>query len=178
MPEVERQNSWRGVGLFLLIAACVVALDQITKMWVRSNIPLYKLVPVFGCLSLTDVRNTGSAFGLFANQVFLLTLVAVIGLVAILLIYRHLAQISLLSSFALGLVFGGAVGNLMDRVVFGYVTDFILVRVWGDFYWPSFNVADSGITVGAIALIVFLFWALRKGDVGSSGARGQKTAGH
>lgn len=171
VPKAERLGSgWRG-GLFLIIAAFVVLLDQLSKLWVRSHLPLNETVPVVGCLSLTDIRNTGSAFGLFANQVFLLTLVAVIGLVAILLIYRHLAQISWLGSLALGLIFGGAVGNLIDRVTFGYVTDFVLVRLWRDFYWPAFNVADSGITVGAIALIAFIFWATRKGSVKSTGTK-------
>jgi signal peptidase II len=123
-----------------------------------------------GCLSLTNVRNTGSAFGLFANQAFLLTLVAIVGLVTILLFYRYLSRISLLSSFALGLVFGGAVGNLIDRLRFGYVTDFIDVRLWRDFHWPAFNAADSAITGGSIVLAIFIFWAFRKGDGSSSGA--------
>jgi signal peptidase II len=171
MPGLERQGSgWRG-GLFLIIAAFVVALDQMSKLWVKSHFNLNEMVPIVGCLSLTNVRNTGSAFGLFANQAFLLTLVAIVGLVAILLVYRHLSRISLLSSFALGLIFGGAVGNLIDRVRFGYVTDFIDVRLWRNVHWPSFNVADSAITVGAIVLAVFIFRALRKGDVSSSKAR-------
>ena len=171
MPEVERQGSgWRG-GLFLIIAALVVALDQISKLWIKSHFNPNEMVPIVGCLSLTNVRNTGSAFGLFANQTFLLTLVAIVGLVAILLVYRYLSRISLLSSFALGLIFGGAVGNLIDRVRFGYVTDFIDVRLWRNVHWPSFNVADSAITVGAIVLAVFIFRALRKGDVRSSKAR-------
>jgi len=171
MPEVERQGSrWRG-GLFLVIAAFVVALDQLSKHWVRSYLDLYETIPLVGCLSLTNVQNTGSAFGLFANQAFLLTLVAIVGLVTILLFYRYLSRISLLSSFALGLVFGGAVGNLIDRLRFGYVTDFIDVRLWHDFHWPAFNAADSAITVGAIVLAVFIFRTLRKGDVSSSGDR-------
>ena len=171
MPEVERQGrGWRGV-LFLLIAAFVVSLDQMSKLWVRSQLGLYETVPVIGCLSLTHVRNTGSAFGLFTNQVFLLTLVAIVGLVAILLAYRYLSKIGLLSSFALGLVFGGAVGNLIDRLRLSYVTDFVDVRLWRDFHWPAFNVADSAITVGAIVLVVFILRALRKEDASSSGAR-------
>jgi signal peptidase II len=171
MPEVERRGSgWRG-GLFLVIAAFVVMLDQISKLLVRSYLDPYQTIPLVGCLSLTNVRNTGSAFGLFANQAFLLTLVAIVGLVTILLFYRYLSRISLLSGFALGLVFGGAVGNLIDRLRFGYVTDFIDVRLWRDFHWPAFNAADSAITVGAIVLAVFIFRALRKGDVNSSGAR-------
>ncbi len=171
MPEVERQGSgWRG-GLFLIIAAFVVSLDQISKSWVNSHLALYETIPLVGCLSLTHVRNTGSAFGLFANQAFLLALVSIVGLVTILLFYRYLSKSNILGILALSLVFGGAVGNLIDRMRFGYVTDFIDVRLWGDFHWPTFNVADSAITVGSIVLVIFLFLAFRKGDGKSSGAR-------
>jgi signal peptidase II len=170
MPEVERQGSgWRG-GLFLIIAAFVVALDQISKLWVRSYLDSYETIPWVGCLSLTNVRNTGSAFGLFANQVFLLTVVAIVVLVAILLFYRYFSRSNILGISALGLVFGGAVGNLIDRLRFGYVTDFVDVRLWRDFHWPAFNVADSAITVGSIMLVIFIFLAFRKEDGSSSGA--------
>jgi signal peptidase II len=125
-------------------------------------------VPIFGCLSLTNVRNTGSAFGLFVNQAFLLTLIAIVGVVAILLFYRYFSKSSMLGVSALSLVFGGAIGNLIDRLRFGYVTDFIDVRLWHDFHWPSFNVADSAITVGSIVLVVFIFLTFRKADGSSS----------
>ena len=171
MPEVERQGSWLRGGLFLIIAAFVIALDQISKLWVRSNLDLYETLPVIGCLSLTYVRNTGSAFGFFANQAFLLTLVAIVGLVTILLFYRYLSRSNILGISALSLVFGGALGNLIDRIRFGYVIDFVDVRLWRDFHWPAFNVADSAITVGSIMLAVFIFLRFRKGDGSSSKAR-------
>ena len=162
MPEAERQGSgWRG-GLFLIIAAFVVALDQTSKLWVSSHLDLYETIPLVGCLSLTHARNTGSAFGLFANQAFLLTLVAIVGLMVILLFYRYLSRFNILGILALALVFGGALGNLIDRLRFGYVTDFVDVRLWGDFHWPTFNVADSAITVGSIVLAVFVFLTFRK----------------
>ena len=170
MPEVKRQGSgWRG-GLFLIIAASVVSLDQISKLWVRSNITLYESKPVFSCLSLTNVRNTGSAFGLFVNQAFLLALIGVVGVIAILLFYRYFSKSNLLGVSALSLVFGGAIGNLIDRFRFGYVTDFIDVRLWHDYHWPSFNVADSAITIGSIVLVVFIFLTFRKADGSSSKA--------
>jgi signal peptidase II len=171
MPEVERQGSWWRGGLFLIIAALVVTLDQISKLWVNSHLELYETIPLVGCLSLTYVRNTGSAFGFFANQVFLLTLVSIVGLVTILLFYRYLSKSNILGILALSLIFGGAVGNLIDRMRLGYVTDFVDVRLWDDFHWPAFNVADSAITVGSIVLIIFIFLAFRKGDGSSSGAR-------
>jgi signal peptidase II len=164
MPGVDRRDSGLRLGLFLLIAACIIALDQVTKLWVRSTIPLYETVPIIGRLSLTNVRNTGSAFGLFVNQAFLLTLIAIVGLVAILLFYRYFSKSNMLGVSALGLLLGGAIGNLIDRLRFGFVTDFIDVRLWGDFHWPTFNVADSAITVGSIVLVVFIFFTFGKSN--------------
>ena len=99
-----------------------------------------------------------------------MTLIAIVGVAAILLFYRYFSKSNMLGIFALGLVFGGAIGNLIDRLRFGYVTDFIDVRLWGDFHWPTFNVADSGITVGSIMLIIFIFLTFRKTDGSSSKA--------
>ena len=149
---------------FLFIAAFVVAADQLSKSWIRANLLPGESFPEIGRFSITHVQNTGAAFGLFTNQAFLLTLIAIVGLVVILLFYRHLPQSYILSTIALGLVFGGALGNLIDRIRFGRVTDFILVRLWDDFYWPAFNIADSATTVGVIALIVFLLLGLTKKD--------------
>lgn len=168
MPEADRHGSGWRTGLFLIIAAVVVATDQITKLWVRTHVDLNEVVPIFGCLSLTYVRNTGAAFGLFADQAFLLILIAGVGLIAVLLFYRYLSRATILGNLALGLVFGGAVGNLIDRFRLGYVTDFIDVRLWHDFHWPAFNVADSAITVGIIALVVFIFGTLGRRDATSS----------
>ncbi len=158
-----RGSGWRG-GIFLLIAACVVALDQVTKLWIRSNLALYETIPVCGRITLTNVRNTGSAFGLFVNQAFLLTLIAAVGIVAILLFYRYFSKSNMLGVSGLSLVLGGAVGNLIDRLRLGYVTDFIDIHLWGDFHWPAFNVADSAISIGSIVLIVFVLFTFGKSD--------------
>ena len=149
---------------FLLIAAFVVAADQLTKYWIRANLLPGESLPEIGILTIVHAQNTGSAFGLFTNQAFLLTLIAVVGLVVILLFYRYLPQSSILSTIALGLVFGGALGNLTDRIRLGHVTDFIYVRLWGDFYWPAFNIADSSISIGVVVLAVFLLIGLKKKD--------------
>jgi signal peptidase II len=172
MPGVNRYGSWWRGGLFLLIAAFVVAIDQITKSWVRSHLLPGESLPEVGFLSITYVGNTGSAFGLFAKQSLLLSIVAIVGIVMILLFYRYLSTYGILGTLALGLIFGGAVGNQIDRFRLGYVTDFILVRLWHNLYWPTFNVADSAITVGTIALACFIFLTLKKDDGKSSRARG------
>jgi signal peptidase II len=149
---------------FLFIAAFVVAADQLSKSWIRANLLPGESFPEIGRFSITHLQNTGSAFSLITNQSFLLTIIAIVGLVVILLFYRHLPRSNTLGTIALGLVFGGALGNMIDRIRFGHVTDFILVRLWHDFYWPAFNIADSAITVGVIVLIVFLILGLKKKD--------------
>ena len=170
MLGVNQLGRWWRAGLFLLIAAVVAAIDQATKLWIRSHLPLGESLPEVGFVRLIHVQNTGSAFGLFANQAFLLALIAVVGLVVILLFYRYLSEHSVLAVLSLGLVFGGAVGNLIDRIRFGYVTDFVDVRLWYGYHWPAFNVADSAITVGTIALACFVFGALRKENGDFDGA--------
>jgi signal peptidase II len=77
---------------------------------------------------------------------------------------RYVHHRSYLATVSLGLIFGGALGNLIDRVRLGYVTDFILVRLWNDFYWPAFNIADSAITIGALTLIIFLILNMKHND--------------
>lgn len=153
---------------FLLIAVFVIAADQLTKSWIIDNLLPGESLPETWHLSITHLQNTGSAFGLFHNQTFPLTLIAILGLVVILLFYRYLPQSSILGTIALGLLFGGATGNLIDRIRLGHVTDFIYFRLWDDVYWPAFNVADSSITIGVITLAIFLLLGLKKKDVPTS----------
>jgi signal peptidase II len=144
--------------LWLLLAGLVVIADQVTKLAIIQHIELYAKAPLTSFINLTHQRNTGAAFSFLANAggwqrwffVLLATLVS-----AMLLVWmwraRREAPVFLLAGLAL--VLGGAVGNLIDRVVHGYVTDFI--QVWfGNWAFPSFNVADSAITVGAALLII------------------------
>ena len=143
------QGKWRNV-VFSLAALLVVAADQLSKIWIRSNLAVGQSLPETGFFRLTHVHNTGAAFGLFRDQSFVLTIVGLVAVVALLLyaflIYRHFPILdSRLGKLALGLVLGGTVGNLIDRLCFGYVTDFIDVGIW-----PTFNVADSALVVGVI----------------------------
>ena len=177
MPGINRYASWWRAGLFLLVAVIIVAADQATKLWISSNLPLGESFPEVGCLSIIHIQNTGSAFGLFANQSVLLTIVAIVGIIVVLLFYRYLSAYGILGTLSLGLILGGAVGNQIDRIRLGYVTDFILVRLWDNVYWPAFNVADSAITVGTIALACFIFLALRKSDGKSSESRDEGNSG-
>jgi len=146
----EFWSGWRRSAVPFLIALLVVAADQLSKIWVRSNIPFRESLFEVGFFRLTHVQNTGAAFGLFQGQSFLLSIVAMVGiavfLVYTLVIYRGFPFLdNMPNRVAVGLVLGGTVGNLIDRLRFGYVTDFI------DFgFWPAFNVADSAVTVGII----------------------------
>jgi signal peptidase II len=146
----ELRSGWQWNMLLFLIALLVVAADQLSKVWIRSNLLVGQSLFEAGFFRIIHVNNTGAAFGLFQGQSFLLTIVALVGitvlLVYVLVIYRKFPLLdNRLGRSTLGLVLGGAVGNLVDRLRFGYVTDFISVGLW-----PAFNIADSAITVGVI----------------------------
>jgi signal peptidase II len=140
-------------GLGLLIVIC----DQITKQLVTARIPLHTNVPVIaGFFDLTHVRNAGAAFGIFGGMdvpwrgVFL-TLVAVGVFIGVLVYALKTPPACTGLQIALSLILGGAVGNLIDRLRFQSVTDFLRFYI-GAHEWPSFNVADSAITVGVVLL--------------------------
>jgi signal peptidase II len=158
-PAIGRR--WN-ILVFLAIVAIIVALDQFSKQWIRDNMALGGSLPAMGQLTIVHVQNTGSAFGLFTGQAFLLSIIAVAGLVVVLLFFRYLKQLGLAGGIALSLIFSCALGNLIDRLRLGHVTDFIYVRLWNNFYWPAFNVADSAITTGALLLAVVALSAFGK----------------
>ncbi len=150
------------VVLSLVTTALVIALDQLSKAWVRVNLAPGESLLKAGFLRLTYVTNTGFVFGLPANQIFLLIFTTVVILLIIPLFFYYLSvhyrsPITSLCSICLGLILGGAVGNLVDRLHFGYVTDFIDIRLWNDFHWPAFNCADASIVVGTFMLAYALF---------------------
>lgn len=144
--------------VFSLLALLVVVADQLTKAWIRANLALGEAIPRTGFFQIVYARNSGAVFGLFPQQSFLLTIVAFLGIVLILVFalfyHRQFTYIYNLSCrLALGLVLGGTIGNLLDRLRFGYVTDFISIGIW-----PAFNIADSAVTVGAL---IFAYYLLR-----------------
>ena len=145
------QGKWWNV-VFFLTALLVVVTDQLSKLWIRSNLDIGESLFEVGFFGVVRVHNSGAAFGLFQGQSFLLTIIALVGVAALLLytfVFHHKFPFvdNKLGKLALGLVLGGTVGNLIDRIHLGYVTDFI------DFnFWPAFNIADSAIVVGVILL--------------------------
>ncbi len=147
------KGKWRNV-VFFLTALLIVAADQLSKIGIRNFLPEGQSVPETGFFRLTHIHNTGGVFGLFQGQSFPLTIIAFIG-VAVLLFYALLLHRrfppldNMLGKLALGLVLGGTIGNLIDRLNFGYVIDFIDVGI-GVCRWPAFNIADSAVVVGVI----------------------------
>ncbi|MBW6485118.1 MAG: signal peptidase II [Syntrophobacterales bacterium] len=146
-------------GIFLTIALLVVLLDQATKAWIVSAMRLHDSYAVInGFFNITSVRNPGAAFGFLAGAppFFRTVFFIAITIGAILLILYYL-RVSLIDDYpliiSLALIFAGAAGNLIDRVRFGEVVDFLDFYL-GNYHWPAFNVADSAITVGAFAMII------------------------
>jgi signal peptidase II len=145
----------------LLLAGAVVALDQLTKLVALDRLPLGASMPVIdGFLSLTLVLNPGLAFGLLGTiPTAWRWVVAALSLVALAVLARVALRVlptgGWLGRLAIGLIFGGAVGNLIDRARFGAVVDFVDVH-WRGWHWPAFNVADSAITVGVTLLALRL----------------------
>jgi signal peptidase II len=152
-----------------LLAAAVVILDQVTKLIVLERFPPGTRIGIVdGFLALTLVMNPGLAFGLLANLPLAWRwVVAALSLVALVVLARVAVRVlpsgGFLDLAAIGLIFGGAVGNLIDRARFGAVVDFIDVYYRG-WHWPAFNVADSAITVGVLLLALRLLHRPSTGD--------------
>ena len=136
-----------------LVAFLIVGLDQYTKAWIRANIPLGSsfspVEAVFPFFKLVHWYNTGVAFGLFQGFGDIFTILAILVVAAIIYYYPRVPEHDWTLRLAMGLQLGGALGNLVDRVTIGHVTDFIAV---GNF--PVFNIADSSITVGVMVLVL------------------------
>jgi signal peptidase II len=165
-PHDSRESGEAGAGpsplvgrLEIWLAAMIVALDQVSKAILRSRVPLHDDVPVVpGLLSFTHVRNTGAAFGMFNAAEFpfkaaVIAIVAAAALVAIAAYAARLAPGQKMARVGLAFILGGAIGNLIDRVAFGYVLDFVDVY-WRSYHFWAFNVADAAITVGAVLVLV------------------------
>ncbi len=143
-------------------AAGVVALDQLSKAWIERNLPLYETIVPIAALqdffTVTHFTNTGAAFGLFRDQNILFVAIALVVVASVVVYARYLPHDRLLVQVALGLQLGGAIGNLIDRVRQGHVTDFLYFHNLPliNRPWPAFNVADMAIVTGVILLAFFM----------------------
>jgi len=146
------KNKYLWVGS---IIGAVLVLDQITKYFIKTRVRLHEIIQIVpGFFNITHVRNKGAAFSLFSNtsdlfrSVFFIA-VTVVAVIVIMMLIRKTQERLLIVSFSL--IAGGAVGNLVDRLRYGEVIDFVQWYV-RSYYWPSFNVADSAITIGVCLL--------------------------
>lgn len=137
----------------MLVFALTLAADQFSKALVREALRVGESAPAEGFLRLTHVTNSGAIFGLFPNQAVVMTAASLVGIAVLVYFYHAHAGSDWRVRVSMGLLLGGAVGNLIDRLVLGRVTDFLDVGAW-----PVFNLADSSIVTGVIMLaIVYLF---------------------
>ncbi len=145
---------------WLWLSLLALILDQVSKLAIVGSMELYQSIPVIPFVNLTYVHNTGAAFSFLSEaggwqRWFFASLAAVISVVITIWIAR-LKQHETLLAVALALVLGGAIGNLIDRLAYGYVIDFIDIYV-DSWHWPAFNIADSAITVGVVLMLVDSF---------------------
>ena len=151
--EDETGKPWK-IG-YLLIIMSVVILDQLSKYLVKANHSFGSFPLIDNLIYITVVRNTGSAFGMFRNTNFILIIITII-LIIFALNYLISSERKLLGT-ALSLIIGGAIGNLIDRIMLGHVLDFIDVN-----YWPVFNLADLSISIGTAILFYCIIRAKSK----------------
>lgn len=143
----------------VIIAGGIILLDQVTKEAVLRTIPLNTTIPIIGgFFNLTHIYNPGGAFGLMANlsptlRSFIFLFISSLAVGLIFYFYKKTPTQYTWLAAAFALIFGGAIGNLIDRIRFGMVIDFLDVYL-GNFHWPAFNVADSAISIG---IAIFLY---------------------
>lgn len=163
LPGFSRPLAYAKAVRLLMISGSLILLDQVTKMIILRSVPMFEILPVIpGFFNITHIHNPGGAFGFMANQsleVRSLLFLVMSSLAALIILYFYLrtpASYSWLNT-ALLLIFGGAVGNMIDRIRFREVVDFLDFYV-GSAHWPAFNVADSGITIGMTILVIHLLF--------------------
>jgi signal peptidase II len=144
----------------LLISALIIVADRLTKNWVSAHIPLGGAIPIIPrFLRITHWTNEGAAFSLFADTAsphvvrWALVAFTLVAALVIFIVLIRLGSYFTLTTIALALILGGALGNVHDRIVYGSVIDFIEVHIF-NYHWPDFNVADSSVVTGACLLLL------------------------
>jgi signal peptidase II len=165
----KESKGYASYAIWVSLSILVITLDQLTKWVIIKWVELYDKVPVNSFINITHQRNTGAAFSFLANSSgwqrwFFIVLGVTVSCVIVVWLWRIRREGQILLSAGLSLVLGGALGNVIDRIMHGHVIDFIQVLIFG-WPFPSFNVADSAITVGA-AFLIFdaLFLSGRKSE--------------
>ena len=159
----KRSGCWRNQAIriimlkWLWLTGLTVALDQASKLAIDASMQLYQSIELIPFFNLTYVRNTGAAFSFLSEaggwqRWFFAILASIISIVLAVWLAK-LKKHEILMAASLSLILGGAIGNLIDRVLYGYVIDFLDVY-YQSWHWPAFNVADSAITVGVILMLL------------------------
>lgn len=166
MPKQKADFKKRISGLqFLWLSLALIIIDQVTKQWVIRVFDLYESISIMPYLNFTYVQNFGAAFSFLSDQGgwqrWLFTLLA-FAVSVILLIWLRRNPVNMWrQNLAFSLILAGAVGNVIDRLVYGYVIDFIDVYI-DNWHWPAFNVADMAITIGAVLMLLEAFFEQRQ----------------
>jgi signal peptidase II len=165
--EIARRDAAtaRALRFFALVSVAVIAVDQLSKAWIRSWLSLHtehEIIP--GWLSFSHILNHGAAWGMLSGQRWFLIAVTLFVMFIVGQMARELAPHSKMARAGLGLILGGAIGNLIDRIWMGAVTDFIDLQTSIEWIrtFPIFNVADSALTVGVIILLIDFLWNRRE----------------
>ena len=146
---------------WIWLSILIIIIDQITKYYISHQFSLYETISIIPGLKITYVHNTGAAFSFLSNaggwqRWLFIGISSSISLILVYWLKKH-PSADIWLAVALALILGGAVGNLADRILHGYVIDFIVVY-YESWYWPAFNVADSAISIGIVMLIIDSFW--------------------
>jgi signal peptidase II len=166
-PQAPRPRQTRLLFVWLAVALLVIVLDQLSKLYINTSFHFGERVNVLPVFDLTLMYNRGAAFNFLASEPgwqrwFFMLLGIGASAVIVFLLWRDPSKRRF--SLALALIMGGALGNVIDRVAYGHVIDFLLFY-WNDAYYPAFNLADSAITCGAILLIIDELFRARKNTV-------------
>ena len=134
-------------------ALIIILIDQLSKFFVRTNFQLNQSIPIINNIfHLTYIQNTGAGFGILKSQALILIFISVAVIGIILYNFDKIKNNETLLQILAGFVLGGTIGNLIDRLAYGHVIDFLDFRIW-----PIFNFADSFVTIGVIGLIIYLW---------------------
>lgn len=150
------------ISISLFITIVILLLDQITKFIVASSMRVgdsFNVIPHF--LNITSHRNNGAAWGILSGKMSFFYIITIIILVVLIIFYIKEAKQHLLMQVAISLLFAGALGNFIDRVLHGEVVDFVDTNIFG-YNFPIFNVADSSLTIGVLLIVIALLTDMKK----------------
>ena len=159
MNEQKPPGPLSALGLGITLA--VVAIDQISKLIVQARLPVRYPIDVLPILTLLHVHNTGIAFSMFAGSGFGLIVLPLVVTAVVLVFWARNREGGRVAAAAFALILGGAIGNLIDRLRLGYVTDFLLLH-FGDRTLFVFNLADAALTLGPMLLLLVYLWPAKK----------------